>query len=217
MANRIYISCKEDGEAYKDELHTLLQESSSVIEVSEHKDYTKMSQHEIQMFLNKKLVNTSVTIVIMTPSAIKYRRGEYGLYEDWMYDELKYSFDKRDDIRSNGILAIYTEDIEHLILNTNSVVSEQNLVKFNNLISKNMINLKAIYKENPLTHAYNSLNESYVTLVSFDDFINDFQAYINNALSKRYEIHKYNIRSRMDYPNVKSNWIDDSESEWLKD
>ena len=57
-----------------------------------------MSEDTIKRYLYNKLKNTSVTIVLLTPDAVNHKKGYNGFryeYNDWMYDEIKYSLDDK--------------------------------------------------------------------------------------------------------------------------
>ena len=60
-----------------------------------------MSEDTIQEYLYDKLKDTSVTIVILTPDAVSYRKNWLGNYDDWLYDELRYSLEDRNNNRTN--------------------------------------------------------------------------------------------------------------------
>ena len=97
MANRVFISFRfDDGKSYKDELVRRFEKDSEVINCSEDKDRSEYTDETIKKYLYGKLSNTSVTIVILTPKAIKHQKDYFGRYDDWMYDEIRYSLEDRD-------------------------------------------------------------------------------------------------------------------------
>ena len=89
MAIKVFISFRfSDGKYIKDELVDLFDESTEIINRSEDVDRSKMSEDTIQEYLYEKLKDTSVTIVLLTPDAVSYRKNWVGNYDDWLYDEL---------------------------------------------------------------------------------------------------------------------------------
>lgn len=94
MAIKVFISFRfSDGKYIKDELVDLFDESTEIINRSEDVDRSKMSEDTIQEYLYEKLKDTSVTIVLLTPDAVSYRKNWVGNYDDWLYDELRYSLE----------------------------------------------------------------------------------------------------------------------------
>lgn len=104
-----------------------------------------MSDDTIKSYLYKKLRDTSVTISLLTPEAINYKKDLYGKIDDWTYDEIRYSLENRENNRSNGIIAVYTPEAKAML------IEEQNgrtIIKdFDNLVRKNMFNIKKQYKQ----------------------------------------------------------------------
>ena len=66
-----------------------------------------------------------------------------------------------------------------------------------NLFRANMMNIKDIYKNNPNPGIYDRNYDSYCSLVSFDDFFNNPNYYINIACEKRDTLYKYKIRRNL--------------------
>lgn len=121
MARREFISFRfSDGEVYKRELTDLFDDSTEVINCSENEDRSNMSDDTIQKYLYSKLKTTSVTIVIITPEAVSHKKDWLGNYNDWMYDEIRYSLEDRENNRCNGLVAVYTEDAKYLLMTTNT-------------------------------------------------------------------------------------------------
>lgn len=117
MATKVFISFRfSDGKKIKDELVDLFDGSTEVINRSEDKDRSQMSEETIQDYLYDKLKDTSVTIVLLTPEAISYKKDLRGNYDDWLYDELRYSLENRENNRTNGVIAIYTDEAKDKVL-----------------------------------------------------------------------------------------------------
>lgn len=71
-----------------------------------------MMDDTIKKYLYKKLKQTSVTIVLLTPNAINYKKDFWGNYDDWLYNELRYSLEDRSENTTNGVVAVYTNESE---------------------------------------------------------------------------------------------------------
>ena len=100
MARRVFISFRfSDGEKYKTKLCELFDGETKVINCSENEDRSGMSEETIQKYLYSKLKTTSVTIIIITPQAINHKKDMWGRYDDWMYDEIRYSLEDRENNR----------------------------------------------------------------------------------------------------------------------
>ncbi|MCO4500926.1 TIR domain-containing protein [Streptococcus infantarius] len=206
MATKVFISFRfSDGKEIKDELVDLFDESTEVINRSEDADRSQMSEDTIQEYLYEKLKDTSVTIVLLTPEAVSYRKNWIGNYDDWLYDELRYSLEDRKNNRTNGVVAVYTDDAKDMILESSShycahcqkTKSCRTLKFFDNLARKNMLNIKQSYKKNPCNDLYDGSHDSYISLVSLEEFKQDYTKYIDNAKDKRDRLHEFNIYKRM--------------------
>ena len=202
MATKIFISFRfSDGKEIKDELVDLFDESTEVINRSEDVDRSQMSEDTIQEYLYEKLKDTSVTIVLLTPEAVSYRKNWIGNYDDWLYDELRYSLEDRKNNRTNGVVAVYTDDAKDMILESSShycshcqeTKSCRTLKFFDNLARKNMLNIKQSYKKNLCNDLYDDSHDSYISLVSLEEFKQDHTKYIDNAKDKRDRLHEFNI------------------------
>ena len=202
MATKVFISFRfSDGKEIKDELVDLFDESTEVINRSEDVDRSQMSEDTIQEYLYEKLKDTSVTIVLLTPEAVSYRKNWIGNYDDWLYDELRYSLEDRKNNRTNGVVAVYTDDAKDMILESSShycshcqeTKSCRTLKFFDNLARKNMLNIKQSYKKNLCNDLYDDSHDSYISLVSLEEFKQDHTKYIDNAKYKRDRLHEFNI------------------------
>ncbi|MDT2341243.1 MULTISPECIES: TIR domain-containing protein [Enterococcus] len=206
MASNVFISFRfKDGIELKDELVELFSNSREVFNRSEDVDRTHMSEDTIQKYLYDKLKNTSITIVILTPEAVNYKKDIFGVYDDWLYDELRYSLEDRQSNRTNGVIALYTEESKHLVkeksIHTCSVCNKERtsntILNFDNLVRKNMMNVKESYKCNKCSNLYDGDYDSYISLVHFDDFKSNIKKYIEIAKEKRDRKEQFNIVKRM--------------------
>lgn len=206
MATKVFISFRfSDGKDLKDELVELFDSSTGVINRSEDEDRRNMTEETIQKYLYDKLKNTSVTIVLLTPEAVNYKQNDWNEYDDWLYDELRYSLEDRDSNRTNGVIALYTDDSKkklvsdstHTCSKCNSTSNCSTLLDFDNLVRKNLVNIKDKYKSNKCDNLFDSEKDSYVTLMHFDDFKKNFSNHIENAKQKRDRKEEFNLVKRM--------------------
>nr|BAM94938.1 TIR-like protein [Streptococcus suis] len=206
MATKVFISFRfSDGKEIKDELVDLFNESTEVINWSEDTDRSQMSDDTIQEYLYERLKDTSVTIVLLTPKAVDYSKNLWGEYDDWLYDELRYSLEDRMNNRTNGVVAVYTNDAKDKLISESTHSCSQcqetqscrSLKNFDNLVRKNMVNIKNSYKKNPCDNLYDAEHDSYISLVSLEEFKQDYTKYIDNAKEKRDRLHEFEISKRM--------------------
>ena len=179
MARRVFISFRfSDGEKYKRELSDLFDGETEVINCSEDEDRSNMSEETIRKYLYSKLKSTSVTIVIITPQAVSHRKNWLGYYDDWMYDEIRYSLEDRENNRCNGLVAVYTPEAQSILMKESIHICEvcnkettiSTIFDVDNLFRKNMMNVKNVYKSNPCNGVYDSDKDSYCSLIAWDEF-----------------------------------------------
>ncbi|PAT01140.1 molecular chaperone Tir [Candidatus Izimaplasma bacterium ZiA1] len=207
MKTKAFVSFRfEDGIDLKDEIIEELKKKDLIIDKSESVDRSNMSEESIQEYLYEKLRDTSITIVIITPKAINYKKNWIsGLYDDWLYDELRYSLYERKGNTLNGVVAIYTDEAKSQLMYTstklcndcNSEHTSQSINGFDNLVRMNMMNVKKTSKKNPCEGYYDSEYDSYISLVPYNDFKSNPKYYIDIALEKRNDSNNYNIVKRM--------------------
>ncbi|AXO91765.1 molecular chaperone Tir [Bacillus anthracis] len=206
MATNVFISFRfSDGNDLKEELEELFNSSTEVFNRSENEDRSTMSEDTIQKYLYEKLKQTSVTIVLLTPKAVSYKKDIWGLYDDWLYDELRYSLEDRNENRINGVVAVYTNESKDLILSTSShtcsVCNQESncevMLDFDNLVRKNVLNIKANYKSNPCNNLFDEDKDSYISLVHIDDFKKDYVKYIEAAKEKRDRKDEFELVKKM--------------------
>lgn len=206
MANKVFISFRyNDGNKIKNELIDLFDSSTEVINKSEDIDRSMMSESTIQKYLYDKLRNTSVTIVLLTPNAINHKKNYLNNYDDWMYDEIRYSLSDREGNRSNGLIAVYTEEAKELIIIENkhicSACNVESIIytisNFDNLCRKNMMNVKDIFKKNKCDGIYDLNDDSYCSFVSLENFKKNYEYYIKTAFEKRDRIDEFKIMKQI--------------------
>ena len=201
MARKVFISFRyKDGNIYKEYLSKLFSNSDDVINCSESEDRSGMSEDTIKRYLYGKLKNTSVTIVLLTPEAINHKRIYNGftyVYDDWIYDEIKYSLDNRENNRCNGLIAVYTPEAKNMVIDNSQNNGITTIKNFNNLVRKNMFNIKKTYKHNSKDGVYDAKLDHYCSFVSWDEFVKNFDTYITIAEAKRNNKEQYDISKRM--------------------
>lgn len=199
MARNVFISFRySDGKEYKNYLSSLFDDRNDTVDYSEDINRSQMSESTIQKYLYGKLRRSSVTIVLITPLAVNHKKDLFGLYyDDWMYDEIRYSLENREGNRSNGLIAVYTPEAEKLLMHKENDSSTLIIHDVDNLFRKNMMNVKSIYKKNPKPDYYDSDYDSYCSLIPIKRFSNNVGSYINMAVEKRNAIYKYDITKRL--------------------
>ena len=205
MATKIFISFRfSDGHKYKEELEEYFKNNEYIINCSEDEDRSTMSDETIKSYLYDKLSQTSVTIFIVTPESLNHIKKQ-NKYDDWIYDELRYSLEDREGNRSNGLIAVYTDEVKDLLIKENKhkciICREEKAVDtvldVDNLFRKNMMNIKDEYKLNKCEGVYDRDHDSYCSLISWNDFIRNPSSYIESAKEKRNQIDEYNLIKRL--------------------
>lgn len=197
MAKNVFISFRfSDGNTYKEHLSYLFDKNSDTIDFSEDMDRSQMSDVTIKQYLYGKLRRSSVTIVLLTPSALNHKRNWRGDYDDWMYDEIRYSLESREGNRTNGLVAVYTPEVASLLVNARSsgTVSVNNV---DNLFRRNMMNVKPQYKKNPNPGVFDRDYDSYCSLIEWSEFTKNIGKYIEIASQKRDAAYKYDIIKKL--------------------
>lgn len=198
MARNVFISFRFSvGHRYKEMLANRFDAFCDTIDCSEDQDRSRFSEATIKNYLYGKLRRSSVTIVLLTPSAIDHRKDLWGRYDDWMYDEIRYSLENRENNRTNGLIAVYTPEAEPYIIERHPNSQVLTIRDVDNLFRKNMMNVKSEYKKNPTPNVYDADFDSYCSLVPFDTFTSNIGKYIDLAIEKRDAIYKYIIRTRL--------------------
>ena len=94
------------------------------------------------------------------------------------------------------LIIVYTKDAKSLVIDSETddliVVSD-----FDNLVRKNMMNVKSDKKVCPDEGRYDLLLDSYASLISYDLFLSNPQKHIDNAIEKRNRKDDFNLVKRM--------------------
>ena len=197
MARNVFISFRYvDGNKYKDKLASLFDKCADTVDYSEDVNRSNMGVDTIQQYLYEKLKRSSITIVLLTPLAVNHKRNAIGLYDDWMYDEIRYSLEDRKNNRTNGLIAVYTPETKDLLM-TQTSDGTSLIKKVDNLFRENMMNVKPEYKKNKKAGVFDRDYDSYCSLVSWSEFISDIDKYIRIASEKRNSLYKYKLVKRL--------------------
>ena len=197
MATNVFISFRyEDGIRYKEYLSNLFDKNGDTIDYSEDVDRSQMSDDTIRRYLYGKLRRSSVTIVILTPKAMNHKKNWRGEYDDWMYDEIRYSLENREGNRTNGLIAVYTPEAAEMIVKKQPS-GTTTVFNVDNLFRKNMMNIKSQYKRNSTEGVFDRDYDSYCSLIPWNDFINNKGKYVDLAVQKRNCIDRYDIVKRL--------------------
>lgn len=205
MGTNVFISFRyKDGIELKETIEDLF-DSNEVYNRSEDVDRSTMSEETIRKYLYEKIRETSVTIVLLTPLAVSYEKNASGQYDDWLYDELRYSLQDRSENRTNGAVAVYTDEsqmqlyslVEHSCSVCNTTSKCKSILSFDNLVRKNMFNVKEEFKKCSCYDVYDSDEDSYISLVHIDKFKENCVKYIENAKSKRDRKEQFDIVKEM--------------------
>lgn len=197
MARNVFISFRySDGITYKRRLTELFNSYYYTVDFSEDQDRSRMTEETIRQYLYSKLRKSSVTIILLTPQAVNHKKKWNGEYDDWMYDEIRFSLEDRENNRTNGLVAVYTPEAEHLLVKQgfdgSTIVND-----VDNLFRKNMMNVKTTYKKHPNANTYDRDYDSYCSLIPWSEFVSNIGKYIDLAFEKRNAGYKYNIVKRM--------------------
>lgn len=103
------------------------------------------------------------------------------------------------------MIAVYTPEVERRLLKENTHTCEickttttvEIISDINNIFRKNMMNVKEYYKANLCPSIYDSVKDSYCSLVSWSNFCNNPQKYIKQATDKRDRINEFDIVKRL--------------------
>ncbi len=196
MAYNVFISFRySDGHLYKEYLSARFNRNYDTVDFSEDDNRSSLTDATIQGYLYRKLKCSSVTIVLLTPMALNHQKDYYGRYSDWMYDEIRYSLENREGNKTNGIIAVYTSDAKPYLIGPST--GGIRVTPFDNLCYANMMNVKPEYKQNPWPKVYDPYVDSFCSLVPYEDFVKNIAFYIDNAVDKKNNRHKYNIVCRL--------------------
>ncbi|WP_277376113.1 TIR domain-containing protein [Paenibacillus polymyxa] len=210
MARKTFISYKySEAQGTRDKILGALGMDARYYqgETSTSPNLTDRKTETIKNHLKKMIFDTSVTIVVISPNM---------KLSNWINWEIEYSLREttREDrtSRSNGIVGVIQKDyyfggygwILNSIRNPDGCSSRSiDESKLYDIIIKNRTNLKNPIYACPTCQSVDSLNGSYISLVTEDDFISNPNQYIENAYEKSKKINVFNITKQT---NAQKNW-----------
>ena len=196
MAKNVFISFRySDGHIYKEQLCNLFNGYKDTVDYSEKINRSGYSDDIIRSYLYGKLRRASVTIILLTPNAINHQKDWYNKYDDWMYDEIRYSLENRFGNQPKGLIAVYTPEAKPYLIE--ETVDSTVVKSVNNLFRVNMMNVKPAYKRYNIPNYYDNDYDCYCSLISYEKFIENIGRYIDIAIQKRNELYKYEITARL--------------------
>lgn len=199
MARKTFISYKySEATSLRDLILNKLGKDAQFYqgETASSPDLTDTSTENIKRILKDMMFQTSVTIVIISPN-MKLSR-----WIDW---EIEYSLKEitREDrtSKTNGIVGVimkYNNGYDWLVSFTDGndgcrsrVIDSDKLLP---IINKNRFNLNTANKYScPVCKSFSSLDGSYISLVSEENFLKDPDKFIENAFNKSVTRVNYNI------------------------
>lgn len=184
----------DENEDWKNEVVELLGKKNIIADYSEKKDRSNTSDENIWKYLEKKIKGSSITLVLLSEDLIgrngKGKEGNNFHDSGWIYKEISCSLRDWDNNRINGIIAIAKDDFYKKITyyEEKCITCNEKHTNYKNkyipeIILKNRYNIKQKYKKSNC--AFDKLEDSYISIVSWTDFKKDPEKYINNAFEKR--------------------------------
>ncbi|MDR9857675.1 TIR domain-containing protein [Paenibacillus sp. VCA1] len=200
MARKTFISYKySEARHTRDRIITALGADARYYqgETSDSPDLTDRKTETIKNHLKDMIFDTSVTIVVISPNMKQ---------SNWINWEIEYSLKEttRDDrtSRSNGIVGVIQKDyyfggyewILSSVMKPDGCRSRNiDDSKLYDIIIKNRTNLKHPVYSCQTCKTVDSLNGSYISLVTEDDFVSNPNKYIENAYEKSRNINDFDI------------------------
>lgn len=163
------------------------------------------SDDTIDSELKKKLFDSSITIVLISPNMRDKTKPEK---DQWIAKEIAYSLRNKTrsekTSRTNGMLAVALPDMngsyDHAVVHQNCVTTWQTNTYFT-ILNENMFNRKNKNQRPCGTcgnyHHFGD-DHSYIHPVKWSDFIDNHNSYINHVLSLRENLCDFDIKKMHD-------------------
>ena len=142
--------------------------------------------------------------ISLTVKSISNTIDVHGIFDDWIYDKIRYSLGDRKNNRTNGLMAIYEPEAKDSLLKAGQRKCDKcagyqitTIFEQENLFRKNMMNVKKEFKKNKCADVYNGDFDSYCSLIPLDKFVSNISFYIDIAIQKRDMIDCYDITKRL--------------------
>ncbi len=198
MARKTFISYKySESKNLRDKIIRSLGADSKYYEgeTADSPDQTDRQTETIKENLKEMLFDTSVTIVIVSPKIIE---------SNWIDWEIKYSLKEitrgESTSRINGIIGVIAKSNGSYDWVAKKEYKEDGCIgiyydnsKFYEIIYKNRFNLKEEKYICEVCQTYSTLEGSYISFISEDNFLDNPKRYIENAYDKSQNIDKYRI------------------------
>lgn len=159
-----------------------------------------LSDDTIDSKLKRKIFDSSVTIVLISPNMRETRPEK----DQWIAKEIAYSLRNKTrgekTSKTNGMLAVVLPDLygnyDHAVVHKSCVTTWQTGSFFRildrNMFNKNNKNQK-VCTECGGYHHYGD-DHSYIHPVKWHDFIDNYNEYINHVLTLREKLREFDIR-----------------------
>lgn len=205
MARKTFISYKySEATGVRDRIIEALGEDAQFYkgETADSPDMTDNKADSIKESLKTMIFDTSTTIVVISPNMIQSK------WIDW---EIEYSLKEitRGDrtSRANGIVGVIAKQngsYDWMVTYTNRTDDCSPSRSFKEDLLYKLITANRFNKKNPVhscetCKTYDSLKDSYISLIDEDVFLNDPTKYIENAYQKSETIHDFNITKERIY------------------
>lgn len=198
MARKTFISYKySEAQELRDEILENLGDDGSYYqgETSDSPDLTDTSTENIKENLKDMMYNTSVTIVIISPSVKNSK------WIDWEIEYCLKEISRKDRTsKINGIVAVIQKVNGGYdwfkAMNTQSdgcISSSYSEHLVYDIISENRYNQSPKVYSCDTCKTINSLTGSYISYVKEEDFLGDAQKYIENAYDKSENSDNYEL------------------------
>ena len=189
MSHKIFISYKySEAQKLRDDIIDALGDGASYYkgETSDSPDLTDTSTENIKKNLRNMMYDTSVTIVIISPSVKKSK------WIDWEIEYcLKNNTRKDRTSHTNGVVGVIMKQnggygwFKSTHTNSDGCSSiTYETSKVYDIINNNRFNQNPNKYSCNICKTFNSLTGSYIAYVEEDDFLDDPQKYIDNAYNK---------------------------------
>ena len=179
-------------------------------------DISHLSEDTIRQKLNDKIYDSTITIVLIS----KNMKEEKSERNQWIPREISYSLTENNrggrTSHTNAVLAVVIPDdtydygylVENNPCNSCSSVTWKHGELFN-ILSKNMFN-RNVKKKDQCTNGvcgstfHRDNDHSYIHLVTWDNFINDMNWYINLSTEIKENISDYDVQKEIARPTASS-------------
>ena len=194
----ISFSYTDRNKQIKENLAGVLEEEGLIIDKSEREDKSQHTDETIWKHLEKRIKGSTITIVLLTKDLFEENKHKLDyspkgfLDSGWIYNEISASLRNWNENKINGIIAVYESDAETYIqqrvisscLHCNGCYTTS-IVLSAEIIKKNKFNINPNFKTNKNCEQFSLEKDSFISLVSLEDFKKEPSRYIKIALEKR--------------------------------